>query len=64
MRHLKLRAAESNYILIVESTIHRKKVRIILTYMGCSKEKKGAEYEVNRNIQKKIEIFMEVDPEV
>ena len=32
--------------------------------MGCSKENKGTEYETNRNIQRKIEKFMEVDPEV
>ena len=45
--------------------MHRRKVRVILTYMGCSKEKKGVEYEANQDIQrKKNEIFMEVDPEV
>ena len=55
---------DNSDILIVEGTVHRKKVRIILTYMGCSKEKKGTEYEANRNIQRKIEKFMEVDPEV
>ena len=32
--------------------------------MGFSKEKKGVEYEANRDIQRKIEKFMEVDPEV
>ena len=32
--------------------------------MSCSKEKKGEEYEANREIQRKIEKFMEVDPEV
>ena len=38
---------DSSDILIVEGTVHRRKVRIILTYMGCSKEKKGVEYEVD-----------------
>jgi len=55
---------DNSDILIVEGTVHRKKVRIILKYTGCSKEKKGTEYEANRNIQRKIEKFMEVDPEV
>ena len=37
-------------ILVVEGTIHRRKIRIILTYMGCSKDKKGKDYDANRNI--------------
>ena len=32
--------------------------------MGCSKNKKGEDFEENRNIQRKIEKFMEVDPDV
>ena len=52
------------YSYIVEGTIHRKKVRIILTYIGCSKEKKGENFEANREMQRRIERYMEVDPEV
>jgi len=32
--------------------------------MDCTKDKKGPEYEANRTIQKEIEKFIEVDPEV
>ena len=32
--------------------------------MGCSKNKKGNDFEENRNIQRKIEKYMEVDPDV
>ena len=55
---------ESSDILIVEGTIHWRRVRIILIYMGCSKEKKGEECEVNREIQRKFENLFEVYPEV
>ena len=51
-------------ILVVEGTTQGNKIRIILTYMGCSKNKKGKEYEENRNIQRKIEKYFEVDPDV
>ena len=55
---------ESNDILILEGTIHSEKVRIILTYMGCSKERKGEDYDAKRRLQKEIEKYIEVDPEV
>jgi len=48
--------------MILEGTIHNKKIKIILTYMGCYKGKQGADYEENRNIKKEIEKHMEVEP--
>ena len=48
----------------MEGTIHKKRVIIILTYMGCSKKKKGEEYEANRELQIKIQKYIEVEPEV
>ena len=41
---------DNSDILILEGTIHSKKVRIILTYIGCSKERKGNDYDVNRKL--------------
>ena len=41
--------------MILEGTIHNEKIRIILTYMDCSKEKRGERYDANRAIQKEIE---------
>ena len=51
-------------ILVVEGTTRGNKIRIILTYMGCSKNKTGKEYEENRKIQKIIEKLFEVEPDV
>ena len=50
--------------MILEGTIHSKRIRIILTYTGCSKERKGEDYDANRRLQKEIEKYLEVDPEV
>ena len=41
-------------ILVVEGSIRGNKIRIILTYLGCSKNKTGKEYEENRKIHKII----------
>ena len=49
-------------ILAVEGTSRGSKIRIILTYMGCSKSKRGKEFEENRKIQKIIERLFEVEP--
>ena len=32
--------------------------------MGCSKERKGEDYDANRRLQKEIEKYIEVDPEI
>ena len=55
---------KSNNILILEGTIYNEKIRIILTYMDCCKEFKGGRYKENREIQREIENFMEVEPGV
>merc|ERR1712030_127364 len=47
---------ENNDVMVLES------IRIILTYMDCSKMKSGKHYEHNRKIQKIIEKWMEVEP--
>jgi len=51
-------------ILAVEGTSRGSKIRIILTYMGCSKNKTVKDLEENRKIQKLIEKLFEVEPEV
>jgi len=50
--------------IAVKGTMRGSKIRIFLTYMGCSKNKSGKEYEENRRIQKIIEKLFEVEPEV
>ena len=55
---------ENKDILIIEGTIHKEKIRIILTYMDCCKETRGPNYNANRVIQKEIEKFLAVDPGV
>merc|ERR1711874_28589 len=47
-----------------EGAIRGSKLRIILNYIGCSKNKSGKEYEEHRKIQKLIEKLFEVEPEV
>ena len=66
IRRQKLEEIKVNHsdILAVEGTLRGSKIRIILTYMGCSKNKSGKEYEENRRIQKIIEKLFEVEPEV
>ena len=51
-------------VLALEGTMRGSKMRIILKYMDCSKNKTGKEYEENRKIQKIIEKLFEVDPDV
>jgi len=51
-------------ILVVEGPTRGIKIRIILIYMGCSKNKTGKEFEENRKIQKIIERLFEVEPDV
>ena len=51
-------------ILVVEGLVRGIKIRIILTYMGCSKNKTGKEYDENRKKQRLIEKYFEVDPDV
>ena len=51
-------------VFVAEETTRGNKIRIILTYMGCSKDKKGKEYEEHRKMQKKIEKYFEVEPDV
>ena len=46
---------QSNDILVIEGKIYNKNIRIILTYMDCTKTKSGKDFEHNREIQKKIE---------
>ena len=59
---LEERQTKSNNILILEGTIYNEKIRIILTYMDCCKEVKGERYKENRENEKEIENFMEVEP--
>ena len=44
---------QSNDILVIEGRIYNKNIRIILTYMDCTKAKGGKGFEHNREIQKK-----------
>ena len=60
---LEEKETKSNDILVVEGRIYGKNIRIILTYMDCTKMKSGKDYEHNRKIQKNIEKWMEVEPE-
>ena len=46
---------QSNDILVIEGKVYNKNIRIILTYMDCTKTKSGKDFEHNREIQKKIE---------
>ena len=50
--------------MILGGTIHNIKVRIIITYMGCSKERYGKEYDAKRKLQKEIKKYMAVEPDV
>ena len=52
----------SNDILAVEGKINNTRCRIVLCYFDCTKQLKGKDYERNRNIQKKVENLMGVDP--
>ena len=60
---LEEKETKSNDILVVEGKIYNKNIRIILTYMDCTKLKSGKDFEHNRKIQKKIEKWMDVEPE-
>ena len=52
----------SNDVMVLEGLIYGENIRIILTYMDCSKMKSGKNYDHNRRLQKIIEKWMEVDP--
>ena len=45
----------SNDVMVLEGLIYGENIRIILTYMDCSKMKSGKNYEHNRKLQKIIE---------
>ena len=48
---------EHSDILVVEGIVRGIKIRIILTYMGCSKNKTGKEYDENRKKQNNREVL-------
>ena len=54
----------SEDILIIEGLIYNEKVKIILAYFNCSKERTGKRYQENRDIQKEIEEHMNVEEDV
>merc|ERR1712030_268990 len=55
---------DDNDILALEGVVRGDKTRIILSYFDSSKNKSGDEYERNRDMQRKIEELMKVEPEV
>ena len=48
----------SEDILIVEGTIYKEKVKIILAYFNCCKLRAGRRFQENREIQKEIKEHM------
>ena len=63
--NIDLQRIETNHsdIMVLEGKIYNKNVKIILTYMDCTKAKRGDAYWANRHIQKRIEELMIVEPE-
>ena len=52
---------KSRDIMILDGTIFNEKIRIILAYFNCSKEVEGSKYEANREIQREMEHYMQVE---
>ena len=55
---------EDNDILALEGMVRGEKVRIILSYFDSSKSKSDDDFKRNRELQRKVEELMEVEPEV
>ena len=45
----------------MDGIILNEKIRIILAYFNCCKETQGRKYAVNREIQKEIEQYLQVE---
>ena len=51
----------SEDIMVLDGTIHNEKIRIILAYFNCSKELEGSIYQENREMQREIDGFMQIE---